>query len=562
MTHQNSAAKIEAIGHSVMRKVEIMGHWQVSLATTIATVLIVIGARYYYSFVTGYIVPDEAWYYNTFILDRAPITSYREVFVAIFLLFFYGVNDVWTFLLRGALYSAIWALGCVVLFFMILRMLRVSENMLSLLLLSLPLFPVFIILVPTVLTETLGLFMALFGVYFGLRHIQEGRVVNSLLSGVFFVLAYKVREPYLMFAAGNVLLFLAVSAKRRSLGSILGYAIPVSLVFPVPVSLQPLQFAQPVYNWIANLISHLLSWGSQPGSSASSATSQAPTLTPAFAVPITATLQVDLTRAVIEGLSYGFNPLFAAFAMLSVIAVGVDFFRSRILNAFFLALNAAWSFGAFIVATAIFLQVMPGALVTWTSAIIRTSHAALPSIAGFPNLYRHLRVKRIAALTIILLILGSTQIGLVANGFQRGLSVEPIDRLSLDYRAPYYRAYLLARDSGKTLVFGGIHMRGIRMYMVMLPNVVLVPVGLRWQPALNEGQFQAWLKGGWDTILLYDDWFTIKVPSMIDDYPEFYSQILRSRQYPGYVVETLWIDGESYALRMVKMSNASPGLLP
>jgi hypothetical protein len=161
------------------------------------------------------------------------------------------------------------------------------------------------------------------------------------------------------------------------------------------------------------------------------------------------------------------------------------------------------------------------------------------------------------------MLVGSTQLGTLAAAFQTSLSREPVDRLTLDYRAPYYRLYLLAKSSGKTIVFGGIEMRGIRAYMAMLPNVTLVPVWARGEPwALNETEFKALLQQHWDSIYLYDDWVTIKIPSWIDTYPEFYSQILRFRQYPGYTVETVWIDGESYALKMVKISDVSVTLPP
>jgi hypothetical protein len=287
---------------------------------------------------------------------------------------------------------------------------------------------------------------------------------------------------------------------------------------------------------------------------------QPPTLAPSFEVPIRTTLDPELPVALAVGLGYGFNPLFALFAVCSLVTVTFDLLRRRSSTALFLVLNAVCSFGAFVAAAGIMLQALPGALATWTSAIIRTTHASLPCLAGFPSLYQRVRVKTVAILMVTLLLFGSTQAHLVVMGFQRGLSVEPIDRLSFEYRAPYYKAYLLAKDSGRTLVFGGIHMRGIRMYMTMLPNVVLVSVGTRASGgAFNETQFQALLEEGWDLILLYDDWYTIKVPGMIDAYPEFYSKILRSSQYDGYKIETLWIDGESYALRMVKVGDVNFG---
>lgn len=522
-------------------KVAFLGRWKISLTTTIAVVLAAIVVRFYYSFVTGFLVPDEIWYYNTYVLDRTPMDSYRPVFVAIFVLFFNGVTNVWTFLLRGAIYSAIWAVGCVALFFMIFRRLRVPENMSSLLILSLPLFPVFIVFVPTILTETLGLFMALLGVYFALRHVQEGRMVNSLLSGVFFVAAANVREPYLLFVLGYLLLFFVLSVKQRSPKSVIGYAIPFSVLL--------WQFARGDYAWAVRLMSQL---ASGPQLNPSSLTASSIDARLAFGVPLIFTLHPDLLRAVAVAFWYGFNPLFALFAVLSIIAVGYDLVRTRSVTALFLALNAMWSLGAFVGTADIRLETLIAALSVWTSVIIRATHSSLPLIVAFPRFYSRLKVRRAAGLILILLIVSSTQIGSSAGAFQVSLSREPIDRLSLDYRAPYYRLYLLAKDSGRTLVFGGIHMRGIIMYMAMLPNVVLVPVS---GDTLNETEFKAWLERDWDTVLLYDDYWTIEMPSMLDAYPQFYSEILRTRQYHGYAIETLWIDGESYALRMFKVSD-------
>jgi hypothetical protein len=132
---------------------------------------------------------------------------------------------------------------------------------------------------------------------------------------------------------------------------------------------------------------------------------------------------------------------------------------------------------------------------------------------------------------------------------------EPIDRLSFSYRAPYYRLYLLARDSGKTLVVTSQD-RGIVLYMSMLPNAVVEAV------PPNGTAFKALLDKGWDTVFLYDDWYTIKDPALAVKnqwYPPYYLDILLQKRYQGYCVVTLWVDGESYALRMVKTNAQSYG---
>jgi hypothetical protein len=527
----NIAGKINKTLDSVSRRIEFLGHWEVALGTTIAIVLSVIGARYYFSSITGYILPDEAFYYDFYILDKVPITYYRPAFVATFILFFRGAKDVWTFLLLGALYSAIWAVGSIVLFLMILRRLKVPEKTVSLLIFSLPLFPVFTVFAATILTETPGLFMALVGLYFSLRHVQEGRMINSLLSSVFFILAYMMREPYLLFVVGNALLFLILSVKRRSPGSILGYAIPFLLVIALARG------------------------------------RAAVLLREAFIIQAGVLFHPDLPRALAIGLGYGFHPLFAFFALLSLFVVSFDLFKKRSSTALFLVLNALWSLGAFALTTGFLLASIVGALSGWTSSIIRASHISLTAIIGFPSLYGRLKTKVVAAFMMIVLVLGAIMAGSFVGAYQRSLSVVPVNRLSLDYRAPYYRMYLLAKDSGRTLVFGGLELRGIRMYMAMLPNVALVPVGARSQKyistykkivyTLNETYFRELLNQTWDSIFLYDDWATIAIPSFIDAYPQFYADLLRSRHYPGYAIETIWIDGESYALKMIPTTASS-----
>ncbi len=542
---------------AMKRRVERFGYVKTALIVTFVIVLGVISARYYYSLVTGYIVPDEAWYFNNYVLDKQPISSSpRPVYIAVFLLFFHNVTNVWQFFGLGFLYSSICATGSMIICYKIIRRLEVSEKTSALLLLSLPLFPVFIVMAPTMVTEPLGLFLGLLGVYLTLRHVQEGNATDAFLSGISFVLAYKVREPYLLFAVGNLLLYLVLLAKRRSVRGFLAYAVPVSLVFPVPLQLQPLEFAQPVSTLLMNLIAQLNYWLFAATPSPSTVTlppptvtpppSMVPVLTPAFGmVTLTASQHPDYLWALAVGLWYGYNPLFAIFALVSLPAIAYVFLRTKSLSVLFLLLNAAVALASFAVSLIFTIATLPGAISAWTSTIVRETHTSLVSFIGLGCLYERLGPKRVAGLIIlVLLLLGSTQAASFADTFQRSLSREPVDRLSLGYRAPYYRLYVLAKDCGKTLVFGGLHLRGIRIYMSMLPNVLLSSV-----PGSESG-FNELLARQWDAIFLYDDFVTITVPSMIEAYPTYYGNILRSREYPGYAVQTLWVDGESYALKM------------
>lgn len=558
---------------SVRDRVAQFGYTKTALVLALSIIEGVIVARYCYSFITGYIVPDEAWYYNTYVLDRQPIMSYREVFLTIFMIFFGPVKSVWQFFASAFVYSSLCAIGTIVISYKLVKRLQPSDQVSGLLLLSLPLFPVLVVMAATATTEPLGLLFAMTGVYLTLRYVQEGSSVSALLSGASFILAYKVREPYLLLAAGFVLLYMVIAAKRRTVRGFLAYLIPVLPWFPVPVRLQPLDFAQPVLALVTGVVSRLPAYFSAllsvwtsvpPSTTATTATAATPAVTlppilppvetllnPSVSVATSSSPHPELAEALGLGLFYGYNPLFAVFALASVALAVYLLLRSRSSEASFVLLSMILSLGTFAVSVMFTIVANPTAVTVWTSTLVRAAHTSLPSFVGFGGLYQRLKPKRVAVLIIVTMLLLSTQVPSFAATFQRSLSREPVDRLSLDYRAPYYRMYLLAEDSGKTLVFGGLHMRGIRIYMSMLPNVKLVPV-----PGTID-EFRGWLAIGWDAVFLYDDWVTIAVPEMIGAYPSYYGEILKSGQYPGYVIETLWVDGESYAMRMTPSAHSA-----
>jgi len=519
--------------------VEKLGYGKVALVFVAALMLGIIALRFYYTLMTGYILPDEAWYYNNFVLDKMHYAYYREVFLAVYLLFFQDVRDINTFILRGAIFSAIWALGCVVVCYGMFKRLKVGEKTIALLLLSLPLFPIFTVLVTTILTETLGLFFALLGVYFMISYMQSYRARYALLSSVAFLMAYKVREPYLIFLVGNFITMLL--AEKKPIRSILAYAVPMALVFPIPVSIQPLQFAQPVYAFVINMLSQI-------SSVAPEATPVVPEipelLRPSISVHLEAE-QVDMLKAFLVGLFYGYNPLFMIFTFIALGLVLHSLKTRRSAVATSTALNMLLALFSFVASLFIIMGTLANALSGWTSTIVRMAHTSIPVFIGYSYLYEKVKTKHMIAVLLIFLAMASTQVPQFGYTLQRSLSAEPVNRLSFDYRAPYFRLYRLAEESGRTLVLG-LHLRGIRVYMSMLPNVTVARVPPR------EAEFEALINEGWDTIFLYDDWLTIKVPSMLNAYPAYYRQILVSRSYSGYVVETLWVDGESYAIRMVK----------
>ena len=523
---------------------------QIAVWLVAGTFLALIAIRYLHAFVTGYILPDEAWYYITFILEgQRPF--YREVFQGAFLLFFHGVRDVFSFLWRGLFYSILWTLGSLLLMYKALKISGASKVAISLVLLTVPFFAIFPAMAPFIVTEPVGLFFAMLGIYLLLLHLRNEKAKYALLSAVAFVLASKAREPYLIFAVGNLgaLLFL-----RRDLRSIISYAIPVAIVAPIPVRLDSLSFSQPVYTLITRLVTLLTTTSTAQGGPPSQSMSvvDIPTLTrgifsPTIDIPVSVG-PFDVVQAIAVSLQVARNPLFVSLMLISMIFLAHSAWISKSRVNIALFYNAILAAISFVVPIMLILSSLPAALTAWTSTIIRASHTGFPMLAGFKDFYSRPRIRRIAPVLLVLMLAFTlVQFNAYGRELQASLSQEAVNRLSLDYRAPYYRLYLIAQNSGHTLVLG-LHLRGIRVYMSMLPNVAVLPV-----PSA-ETAFQELTSRGWDTIFLYDDWLTIRVPSMLNAYPPYYRQILLSQSYFGYIVEALWVDGESYALRMTKGS--------
>jgi len=546
-----------ALKTRVSRTVEAFLSGRIAVWLVFGAFSAVIAARYLHAFVTGYILPDEAWYFITFILEGSR-PFYREAFQAVFLLFFYGVRDVFSFLWRGLFYSIFWTLGSLLLTYKILKISGASQSTASLVLLTVPLFTIFPSMAPFIVTESVGLFFAMLGIYLLLLHFKNGKAKYAFLSALAFVLAYKCREPYLIFAVGNLATLLIL---RRNLRSTISYAVPVSIVAPIPVRFgSDLNFAQPIYTILTRLMPPLITAiqsGLAQGVSIPSLTYDM-IFSATFDVPLRAGL-VEVVQAVGASLLIARNPLFVILTIISVVFLGHSAWTSKSSVNRVLFYNTAFALVGFVVPIIIIVGTLPGALTVWTSTIIRASHTAFPMLVSFKDLYSKRKVKRIAPILVMLMVIFSlAQLTQYSIALQTSLSPEPVNRLSLDYKAPYYRLYLLAQNSRHTLVLG-LHLRAIRVYMSMLPNVVVLSV-----PSTEEG-FKDYLSRGWDKIFLYDDFFTINSPSMLNVYPEYYRQILTSRNYPGYTVETLWVDGESYAIKMTKILSAyiqEPASLP
>lgn len=490
-------------------------------------------------YVTGYLLPDESYYFVRFALNN-PLQAgfYREAFAIPYSIFFSGVQDLHSFMLRTALWSFTWTFGSLLVLYKVLQLTSEAARIRSMILLSMPLIPVFTLLSTAAVTETPGLFFCLLGVYFSLIYMRSEKSRYALYSALAFVLAYKTREPYLLFALGFLIVILASLRRvglRKGIPALIAYMIPLFIFLPpiINVSTQSFSFGTPLYVILAQRVF-------QP-SAVQSIPVQMGTASGGFPV----LLSWDLVVAFFVSMSLGYNPIFALFAILSVVLGLKSVLESRseiqVLLLYTMTLGLMSTFLALATSSNIF---------SWTGAVFRDSHTSLPGIPGFRFIYSRLRLRYLLASIFVLLAVASVLTPLYASVLLSSQGQSEISRVSFAYRDPYYRLDLLARDSGRTLILTGPHPE-LQLYLRGLPNVTIASV-----PA-NVDEFANLTRYGWGSIFLFETY-----PNMTRainyGYPAYYRDLLldaKSNQrfsYGQYAVESLWFDGESYCIRLTE----------
>jgi hypothetical protein len=541
---------LSGIDRSISRwHLERLLKFRVAFPIVVSFFVALVAVRFYHLSVTGYLLPDEAYYYETVVLGQ-PSGYHREVFTAIYSLYFGWARGFESFFVAGLAFVLTWATGSLGAFYLLIKELDVPEKYGSLMIFSLPLVPVFTLLLTLMLTETMGLFFALLGILFTLRYVKKESAWNALLAAIFLVMAYKVREPYLLLAVANLLTI--VIASPRNWKGILCYLVPLLTVLPIPVSLTPLIFAQPGYTYLLVLTRNVQQVTTHV------TTQPLPNLLPQVSLEtlgegtfsIAPNLTFRVAYAFLIGFALGYNPLFALFAIIAIALGFHAILRRKIKRNDATALwNSILSIAGFAVALFVLIYPAAGLIPYWASTAIRASHTSLPAFLSFRNLYGRISPKRLTTIILLAVILSSTQIPILLTAVQSNLTRtnDTIDRINLNYRAPYFRLYQIAEHSRRTLVIVGGDSRGASMYLSWLPNVVSSGI-----PA-DESGFKSLVSGNWDTIILYDSYYTIRNPAMIAlVYPQYYQFIVLGTHYESFLVEPIWIDGESYALKLVQ----------
>jgi len=185
----------------------IKKYWYFLLSFVLLGIVTV--GRIWYSFKSGFILPDEALYYANikyffengkfFYQSRLP---FQVLLIATFFLF--GIKNVWDYMLVIPLVMYVFSVLTLIVLDELLKENQIRGR--KWIVLSFPFMTTFVMSLPFALTETVSLLFVTLGVLFLCRE-------KYLAGSSLFSLATLFREPYIIFLLGNLVLLVC---KRRN----------------------------------------------------------------------------------------------------------------------------------------------------------------------------------------------------------------------------------------------------------------------------------------------------------------------------------------------------------
>lgn len=467
-----------------MQRLKLKENWHLVLSLVVLLSATIV--RVVYGLRSGFILPDEALFYMTtsdfFGNGRLLLRYPTYVLFQLMILGFgslLGLDNVWKFMVVFPFLSFIFSFGIVFLVWKIVR-----NKYLTLA----SMFTVSVLIgTTTILTEAPSLFFVMLGIYFTVRK-------QPLYSALSFSAAVWFRELYVLFLIGNF--FLCKQNRRYILGSL--PALPVTLFITqyfglnifskipiLPIASEPL-FVHPERIFgqgDVSIVNRILftPWNSSIGLLFS--------LTPFLALMVV----FSLFKGRKERDILWWNSIFGIVSLLLL-----NFLILK--DSFFVTSSGRYS------------------------TLVRFASICFPSVLI-------LKLDRKMMIISILSLLLIAPLGL--SMIQSNLSIGTVDRLSLDYEAPWLR---LAREvEGQDVL---VYAEPIVRARLFVSDDVVVSL-----PPRNEDEFNLTVER-FERIYFYGEKHSNHEMALKDNFLWYYG-IVKNRVN----VSEIWDDGESYLLR-------------
>jgi hypothetical protein len=452
---------------------------------------------------TGFIVPDEYGYYYTAL--NGTIYGDRWFFggvnIVLFRIFRITTPDSFSYFLP--FYLFLWSGMIILVFYSMMKLLGFSKNTIALSLLSSLVLISFVLLSLGFLTESLGLCMAMLGIYCLLRFAKSGTTTGRLLwplfASLFLGFAGGTREPYVALEIGGILLIALTAirppaaipgrrfgAKGLALFSILLFVIPsgfllyantatTSQVAPLATGLVQSIFSNPVNTVTATTsittITNTVTKNAtetvvQNGQTTTTIVKSLSTVTSTATSVLTnapfygRSLLLNMLAIFVGGLFLGWGPIAFAIGLVGFVILFRRSLRGDRTALGLLAISL-FALGSYFVVSYIFSPIPTYLTAANYSTIIRFSDTALPAFfltaPFFFSIISKSRRRIVGLLTVVLITL--LLLVPVYQGYAlSNLGYTSVSPFGLDYRSPavQVRDYVSSHQGGAPFQIIGV----------------------------------------------------------------------------------------------------------
>lgn len=523
----------------------------------------------------GYMTADEALYFSPAIFHLrtgTPIEFYGHRTLFQFLItvpmLIFNINNVFKMIVLASGISLFLTVLTQLFLFKISAIIFKDKMKRFLLVLTYPALAIFSIMSVTYLTEPLSIFAITAFIYFTICFFKNGNSYKQLFFMIIFLnIVVLTRETNMMIFLANLIVIpifmMKYGCSFKQLTIFVGLTLPFARI-PLSIDLSSIMIIEPLVNYFTitftNIVSQITQ-SFQPHYVSQTVTEYSSTgivpvssmeaYPPSELYTHSPLSDINLSRFFITAkyfilsLFIGWNPIFAMVG-LSCFIVFIKNMKKTDFITCFLFINGIAAIISFVFLT--FYTMDPFVIDLINSVplgtLIRYVHVSIPASLMMVMFYKRLEQKHITVFVLILIItLGSTT-PFAMQFIQKGFSTGYVERISTDYMAPYYRAYLYADDSGETLMFFGHNSLLLSLYMLEKPNVVLA------RPTSDQVSFRHIINSrDYDSIIFYGvKHFTHD--SGLKEYFPYYHDVITFKT--KYQLEVLYEDEEMYLYRLMK----------
>lgn len=501
-----------------------------NLCIVIPSILLIIltALRCFYTYITGYFVPDEGVYYiltanyfRTGVFQFGYSTRLpMQIFVFV-VSWIFGLTSIRRYFLVFPWFFMIASILTLYFFKKILNVAKLEEKYTVLMIACCPIFFLISILC---LTESFALMWATIGIYYFLKE-EYG---HSCLG---FFACVLIREQYLVFLFGNFV-YLLYKKHRKAIhflvSGIIGFVLSsLNTIYQFIGDIQGLKYVERGYVLI-----------------------RPPPVYIGYAEGDVLLETISWIKNSLKNVFVGLFGALGIVALFVIIGFAISFWHLREKKNFSLCYQSCM--GIFISLFSIIWKSRWECYLTGKeSAIIRFSFSALQGILLCGFLYTYFpRTKK------ILLIVGLSSLVVLGTIFplimQSGLSSNLLNRLDFAYRSPYVKAEKVLSGISSTILIVGEPLDGL-MVWIDQPNVDLrVPPAVSTVYSDHEEREIAIFEemiSQYDRVFLYGG----KRPAHYLNLGRvpWYVEIVEGKS-EKYFIETIWEDKESYFYEVIK----------